>query len=240
MTTRHDHEHEDPSVHSFILAGRETVFGYHLAMFGMAEHRYQVVLEYDLPNDITELYLKDRADHPDSWHAVRNTQDMVLPPIGDGTMTEYPARLDRVTQTGNGEDRIWEPISNGFTARITRVLNFRRFDDHEAFPAHLTYLIYGQGNEAHIAHRLVKRPHYEQIITLTRVPAGVTQDDLANAVELTIPTVPDNGHDGRPWTTRPLPDPAYDAQLHRTPGTPTPITLDLADERWWNITTLNV
>jgi hypothetical protein len=239
MTTQH--EHEDPSVHSFILAGREAVFGYHLAMFGMAEHRYQVVLKYDLPTDIVELYLKDRAQNPDSWHAVRNTADMVLGPIGDGTVTEYPARLDRVTQTGNGEDRIWEPLSEGFTARIERVLNFRRFDDNEDFPPHLTYLIYGEGDEAHIAHRLVKRPHYEQIITLTRVPDGVTPADLANAVELTIPAVPDDGHNGRPWTTRPLPDRTYDALLHRKPGTaPAPITLDLAGERWWNITTLNM
>ncbi|MDH6578623.1 hypothetical protein [Kitasatospora sp. MAP5-34] len=34
MTTRHDHEHEDPSVHSFILSGQDTVFGHHLAAFG--------------------------------------------------------------------------------------------------------------------------------------------------------------------------------------------------------------
>ncbi|WP_457034145.1 hypothetical protein [Kitasatospora sp. P5_F3] len=239
MTTRHE-EHEDPSVHSFILSGREAVFGYHLAMFGMAEHRYQVVLEYGLPADIVDTYLKDQADHPESWHAVRNTQDMVLPPIGDGTVTEYPARLDRVTQTGNGEDRIWEPISGGFTARISRVLTFRRFSA-EDFPAHVTYLLYGQGEEAHIAHRLVDRPHYEQILTLRHLPDGVTQQDLAKAVELTIPTVPDAGHNDRPWTTRPLPDPSYPALLHRTPGAPPlPITLDLAEERWWNITTLNL
>ncbi|MCU7820783.1 hypothetical protein [Kitasatospora sp. DSM 101779] len=238
MTARHEHEHEDPSVHSFILAGRDTVFGYHLAMFGMAEHRYQVVLEYRLPTDIVDIYLKDRADHPESWHAVRNTEDMVLPPIGDGTVSEYPARLDRVTQTGNGEDRVWEPISGGFTARIERVLTFRRFSE-EDFPAHLTYLIYGRGDEAHIAHRLVKRPHYEQIVTLQRVPEGVTQDDLARAVELSVPGVPDGGHGGLPWTTRPLPDRTYPALLHRDPARPTPITLTLGDERWWNITTLN-
>ncbi|SOB88759.1 hypothetical protein [Streptomyces sp. 1331.2] len=238
MTTRHDHEHEDPSVHSFILSGRDTVFGYHLAMFGMAEHRYQVVVEYDLPTDIVDIYLKDQADRPASWHAVRNTEDMVLPPIGDGSVTEYPARLDRVTQTGNGEDRIWEPISGGFTARVKRVLNFRRFSE-EPFPAHLTYLLYGQGKEAHIAHRLVRRPHFEQIFTLRQVPDGVKADDLANAVEITIPSVPDNGHDGQPWTTRPLSDGSYPAMLHRGKAAPTPITLDLGDERWWNITTLN-
>ncbi|MDH6129901.1 hypothetical protein [Kitasatospora sp. GP82] len=238
MTTRHDHDHEDPSVHSFILAGREAVHGYHLAMFGMAEHRYQVVVKYDLPTDIIDTYLKDQAEHPNSFHAVRNTEDMVLPPIGDGSVTEYPARLDRVTQTGNGEDRIWEPISGGFTARIEKVLNFRRFSE-EDFPAHLTYLIYGQGDEAHIAHRLVKRPHFEQIITLQRVPDGVTREDLANAVEVTIPAVPDNGHGGQPWTTRPLPGRSYDALLHRGSAKPVPITLALRDERWWNATTLN-
>ncbi|WP_371501799.1 hypothetical protein OG871_32920 [Kitasatospora sp. NBC_00374] len=238
MTTRHDHDHEDPSVHSFILSGRDAIFGYHLAMFGMAEHRYQVVLKYDLPTDIADIYLKDRADHPASWHAVRNTQDMLLPPIGDGSVTEYPARLDRVTQTGNGEDRVWEPISGGFTARIERVLTFRRFSD-EPFPAHLTYLLYGHGEEAHIAHRLVQRPHFEQIFTLRRVPDGVTQDDLANAFEVTIPAVPDNGHDGAPWTTRPLPESGYEALLHRGRAAAVPITLSLGDERWWNITTLN-
>ncbi|MFB7665848.1 hypothetical protein ACFC1R_18155 [Kitasatospora sp. NPDC056138] len=238
MTPRHDHEHEDPSVHSFILAGRETVFGYHLAMFGMAEHRYQVLLEYALPTDIVDIYLKDQADHPASWHAVRNTTDMVLPPIGDGSVTSYPARLDRVTQTGNGEDRVWEPISGGFTARIARVLNFRRFSE-ENFPEHLTYLLYGRGEEAHIAHRLVKRPHYEQIVSLRGVPAGVTQDDLGKALELTIPAVPDGGHGGQPWTTRPLPDPSYAAVLDRGADGRLPITLSMGDERWWNITTLN-
>ncbi|MFD0274048.1 hypothetical protein ACFVHB_09045 [Kitasatospora sp. NPDC127111] len=238
MTTRHDHDHEDPSVHSFILAGKDTLFGHHLAMFGMAEHRYQVLVEYDLPTDIVDIYLKDRADRPASWHAVRNTENMVLPPIGDGSVTEYPARLDRVTQTGNGEDRIWEPISGGFTARIRRVLNFRRFSD-EPFPAHLTYLLFGKGEEAHLTHRLVQRPHFEQIITLQRVPDGVTQADLASAPELTLPAVPDDGHGGLPWTTRPLPARSYDALLHRTTGAPAPVTLDLGDERWWNITTLN-
>ncbi len=153
-------------------------------------------------------------------------------------MTEYPARLDRVTQTGNGEDRVWEPISEGFTARIQRVLHFRRLSD-EDFPEDLTYLIYGQGDEAHICHRLVRRPHFEQICTLQQVPEGVTQDDLANAVELTIHAVADNGHDGRPWTTRPLPNRSYDALLRRGPSGPVPIRLDLDEERWWNITTLN-
>ncbi|MFF4950861.1 hypothetical protein ACWC2K_26070 [Streptomyces chattanoogensis] len=237
---RHDHDHdgEAPSVHSFILAGRQVIHGYHLAMFGMAEHAYQVVLKYDLPTEIVETYLQDRADHPHSWHAVRNTVDMVLPPIGDGSVTEYPARLDRVTQTGNGEDRVWEPLSGEFTARVKQVLNFRPFSQ-EDFPPHLTYLIYGEGSEAHIAHRLVKRPHFEQIITLEQVPDGVTQADLASAPEITIPSVPDNGHDGLPWTTRPLPERSYDALLHRETGKPVPIRLDLASERWWNITTLN-
>jgi hypothetical protein len=236
MTTRHDHE--EPSVHSFILAGRKAVHGYHLAMFGMAEHRYQVVVKYDLPTEIVDMYLADRTEHPNSWHAVRNTVDMVLPPIGDGSVTEYRARLDRVTQTGNGEDRVWEPLSGEFTARIKHVLNFRPFSD-EDFPPHLTYLLYGEDDEAHIAHRLVKRPHFEQIITLDRVPDGVAQDDLENAVEVTIPAAPDNGNGGHPWTTRPLPDRSYDALLHRQAGKPVPIRLDLADERWWNITTLN-
>ncbi|MEU1287673.1 hypothetical protein [Kitasatospora sp. NPDC005856] len=66
-----------------------------------------------------------------------------------------------------------------------------------------------------------------------------TPDDLAGAVELTVPAVPDDGHNGQPWTTRPLPERRYEALLHRTPGRPVPITLDLASERWWNITTLN-
>ena len=235
MTTRH--EHEDPSVHSFILAGRDTVYGYHLAMFGMAEHRYQVVLAYDLPTEIVEIYLKDQAEHPESFHSVRNTQDMVLQPIGDGTVTQYPARLDRVTQTGNGADRIWEPISGGFTAKITRVLNFRPLRDEE-FPEHLTYLIYGQDGEAHIAHRLVKRPHFEQIFTLRRVPDGVTAQDLAATVEVTIPTVVDGGHGGLPWATRPLPERTYPALLHRG-SDQVPTMLELDEERWWNSTTLN-
>ncbi|NUJ99600.1 hypothetical protein HRW23_10415 [Streptomyces lunaelactis] len=237
MATRHDHEHEDPSVHSFLLAGRKTIHGYHLAMFGMAEHRYQVLLKYNLPTDVINTYLMDAQAHPESFYAVRNTEPMLLPPVGDGTLTEYPARLDRVTQTGNGEDRVFEPIKEGFTARIKEVLNFRRFTQ-EDFPAHLTYLIYGEGDEAHIAHRLVDRPHFEQIITLRHVPDGLTQDDLSRAVEVTIPSVPDNGHGNEPWTTRPLPNSDYKAVLHRN-GTAQPITLPLGDERWWNITTLN-
>ncbi len=237
MTTRHDHEHEDPSVHSFLLAGRKTIHGYHLAMFGMAEHRYQVLVKYNLPTDVIDTYLTDAEAHPESFYAIRNTEPMLLPPLGDGTLTEYPARLDRVTQTGNGEDRVFEQIKTGFTARIKEVLNFRRFSAEE-FPPHVTYLIYGEGDEAHIAHRLVARPHYEQIITLRQVPEGVTQDDLAHALEVTIPSVADAGHGGAPWSTRPLPDSTYDAVLHRGKSA-LPITLALGAERWWNITTLN-
>jgi hypothetical protein len=234
---RHGHEHEEESVHSFLLAGRETIHGYHLAMFGMAEHRYQVLVRYNLPGEVIDTYLADRASHPASFYAVRNTVPMLLPPLGDGTLTEYPARLDRVTQTGNGEDRIFEPIKDGFTARVGDVLHFRKFSQ-EDFPPYLVYLIYGAGEEAHIAHRLVDRPHFEQIIDLRQVPDGITQQELSQGLEVTIPAVPDNGHAGAPWTTRPLPDTEYRAILNRN-GDSEPITLALGEERWWNITTLN-
>jgi hypothetical protein len=236
-TTRHGHDHEEESVHSFLLAGRKTIHGYHLAMFGMAEHRYQVLVKYSLPRDVIDTYLADRASHPASFHAVRNTVPMLLPPLGEGSLTEYPARLDRVTQTGNGEDRVFEPIKDGFTAKVGEVLYFRKFAQEE-FPPHLVYLIFGEGEEAHIAHRLVDRPHYEQIIDLRQVPDSVTQQDLSRALEVTIHSVPDNGHGGAPWTTRPLSNAEYRAVINRN-GDSEPITLSLGEERWWNITTLN-
>jgi hypothetical protein len=47
-----------PDFHGFIMQGTKTLFLVHLAMFNMANHRYQLVITGDLPPAVMNKYSK--------------------------------------------------------------------------------------------------------------------------------------------------------------------------------------
>ncbi len=53
MSSTSAKEEEQPSLHGFLILGEEELCLCHLAMFSIPEHRYQVILQAELPaNDM--------------------------------------------------------------------------------------------------------------------------------------------------------------------------------------------
>lgn len=235
------HEHDDK--HTFLLAGEATIFGHHLAMFHIPNHQYELLLKIGLPQEVKQAYLEDLRRNPDSFHGVQipETHATVLPPIGTGKVKEFTAHLFRLTPVDNGTRRKLTditPAGADFKVKVDRVLRFRHLIREKINrPATLTYLVFGEGKEAHMAHQLAVPMDYDQLIRLGEVPPGISGADLATGVKVTIPGFADTSTPQKTFTTNPLTAGSYEAV--REGGGAGKVTLTPGAQHWWNYTSLN-
>jgi hypothetical protein len=60
------------------MQGTKTLFLVHLAMFNMANHRYQLIITGDLPTDVMNKYKQARLDFPDQNFILANASAETL------------------------------------------------------------------------------------------------------------------------------------------------------------------
>lgn len=67
-----------PDFHGFVMQGTQKVFLVHLAMFNMANHRYQLIITGDLPDDVMNMYRQARLDFPNDYFILANESKATL------------------------------------------------------------------------------------------------------------------------------------------------------------------
>jgi hypothetical protein len=70
-----------PDFHGFLMQGTEKVFLVHLAMFNMANHRYQLIITGDLPDVVMQDYQQARLDFPNEYFILANKSKETLSDI---------------------------------------------------------------------------------------------------------------------------------------------------------------
>ncbi|HEV7517627.1 MAG TPA: hypothetical protein VGR07_15110 [Thermoanaerobaculia bacterium] len=195
-----------PDQHGFVVTGLETVFLDHLAMFYMADHRYQVILRVSLPAYAMNRYVADRQAHPNEVYILGNSQYdlMTLPQIQTGELTAFTADLFR----GLPEDpNTTPPLIHNVKVNIDRVVYFRPFDFLMDYPKYLTYVLYGAGTEAHLSHRMTKEPDFQQVVDLAELPKWLPPLQLESGCEINFPKLP---YPGKTYCQSPFTVPEYE------------------------------
>ena len=218
--------------HGFVLSGTSAVYGSHLAMFNMAQHRYHVVAEIDLPANVKQVYTSARQADPTTPIIVVNPenkkmhlQDMLRP-------GGFPSELWKLPGNDFGKAVV---LAKDFTAKAVSVLHNRAFDDHETYPPKPRYLVFGSGGEAHVSHYMTHESDYQLLVQLAAVPTGLTAAQLGSGVLVDLTTV---AEDHKP-ASDPL-APHRDKELAaEVTGTGAPAVLRIGPTRWFDTRELN-
>ncbi|KZS98838.1 hypothetical protein SISNIDRAFT_403791, partial [Sistotremastrum niveocremeum HHB9708] len=67
-----------PARHDFVMQGTEKIFLANLPMYNMENHRQQLVITGDLPDEVKQEYVDQRAQNPNALFVLRNTNDLTL------------------------------------------------------------------------------------------------------------------------------------------------------------------
>jgi len=165
------------AVHGMVIMGRGPFYVSHLPLY-YPPHDYQAVYEVDIEaGPGKDAYLADLRANP-GLHSVQ-PQAFVLPDARVGQV--IPVELFR----GHFE-RDGTSIAPSVNLVIRRVIYFRKLSAADSRESG-RYFMFGNSNEAFIAHRIGGRPDYDQLMAVTAEPA--LRQRLAGQpnIELTIP-----------------------------------------------------
>jgi len=195
-----------PATHNMMLVGETAAFLSHLPMFDSLDaasgsyvtpHRFQVILEVTFTRngqDVTQLYLDDRKQHPGERMYTLNPAEFVLSDLFPGgsrpalasfrAASVFRGHLERP-----GNHRI--SALDGVTVNVKRVIHARMFDPAVPHRQRLTYILFGRGGELFLAHSITHPPDFDQILSVRVDGHAFTADELARGVEVTFPNLAD-------------------------------------------------
>lgn len=162
------------SVHGMLLFGENRLYVSHLPMFH-SPHDYQVILEIELRGNGTDsqsVYLKDKEATGTKIYTFVPAP-FVLPDV-----VQKQAPITGDIYRGHFE-RGGKLIARNVTAKITRVIYFRKFTPGMLRPMALQYLIFGALPELFMAHLIWSPPDFDHVLSVNVSPA-VSQEDTLN------------------------------------------------------------
>jgi hypothetical protein len=175
--------------HEFEMFGDSSVYLSHYPMFGSI-HAYQVLLEVTLTgegNDPRQLYLSHKQKNP-------LTRYSLSPETPDGQM-HYWVMPDVIKPGQKFRANIhWQKsaghpqyISRNVTVEIVKVIYFRLFQPDDKKPDVLSYLLFGNGPEAFLAHYIANYPDFDHIVAVTGDTGKLLQGGTGAATLVTVP-----------------------------------------------------
>lgn len=172
---------ERPAVHGMVVLGDRRIYLSHLPLF-RAPHDYQAILEASFGGEAGKAAAAYRADRATTGEHLYTFEPerFVLQELVAGT---EPRRSFRGTLYRGHFERGGEPIARDVAVEVARVVHFRKLDPGLSRPARLTYLLFGGEHEAFLAHRVVRPPDFDQLLSVT--PLGeVPEQDLRAGIEV--------------------------------------------------------
>lgn len=163
--------HEDYAVydpdcqHAFILVGEHTVFGVHMTQYHCEKHKYQLIMELDLPMEQMVEYQRLRRLYPDDTFIMSNyvgesagdkkTDKFSIPQLAARNLKRGAKfrctihqgfrppvmPIDESWFPWNLKDTI--PVMPAFDVGVKRIVHFRPFAHNEQSPEFANYVIWG-------------------------------------------------------------------------------------------------
>ncbi|MGI3212030.1 hypothetical protein ACROSR_13045, partial [Roseovarius tibetensis] len=153
-----------PHLHAFSLVGDKHVFAIHMTQYHHEVHKYQIAYHVELPDFVLDEYRQVRRNNPGDFIVMCNhAQDpFIIPAIPAGEKPTFRANIFQGMPSFPPEFlddphffpwdpiKVVRPISGDFTATVGRMVMFRPFAHHYQQPKFATYLLFGEGDEAHM------------------------------------------------------------------------------------------
>ena len=184
------------SQHAFVMAGRKTLFLWHLTMLHMEEHEFELVLRASLTPEAKKAWEADRRQHPDETYFLGNVESdlMTVPELATGARTSFTASIwAGIPVKHSYKEWPWKgikPIVADTPLTVERVVAFRHFDLQQNYPESLTYLLFGSGDEAHMGHYQTREPDFDEVVTLAIAPPWLPEPLLEAGVHVNLPEFP--------------------------------------------------
>ncbi|MGW2088751.1 hypothetical protein [Streptomyces sp. NPDC001880] len=240
MNTEQNLEHDAEElhgIHRFLLIGKKTIFAYHLALYRQPPHAYQMIAKISLEAEVREAYLQDAAATQDRnvFYSQFCPDHFPLKGIPDGTVPSFKVQLERVVVRPDGSREFQKMLDGRQTTAACTPQDVRFFQElgQLEYPEYLTYLLFGKGDEVHLAHQLAKHPNWDEVIT-AKEPQGIDQTTMDKVPEVTIPSIRD-AH-GVLVTSPLTAGQRYEGMLNEIGAT---VSFKAGKQGWWNHTTLN-
>jgi hypothetical protein len=137
------------------MQGLDQIHLVHIPMFHMANHRWQLIITAEFPNDVQQRYQQLRKENPDKFYTVANTQNELLEDITKPDV-EIKWRLDEGIPAPGTEPIMTFSLSN-IRVVVRESMFFNALD--QVYPNRMPFYLYGSNAEAHLDHVLKKAPN---------------------------------------------------------------------------------
>ncbi len=206
--------HNMPHQHAFALVGHDTIFAVHMTQYYMEEHKYQVIFELGLPDDVLARLRKARRQNPKDWFILSNddSDTFTIPDLASGRRATYRGQIFQGLPPFTDRDEAkphfypWspdrcQPLIDGFEAQVKRIVMFRPFAHNAIQPDQATYLVFGKDHEAHMTNLQTGRlagtrfdapaygPDYDHVMSLRERPAGFDDAQLECGITASLPAL---------------------------------------------------
>jgi hypothetical protein len=215
--------------HAFVVVGETQLFGVHMTQYHCELHKYQVIVKFKIDDDIRRQLAEVRKHAPrDTFVLVNQAGDPVeslfgeysVPELANGTVKRFRADIYQGLPPFPEEDAAkphfipWKadyvnPVFADLVVEVERIVLFRPFAHHYQLPPCATYLLFGQGSEAHMTNLQtaalasnpfepeVFGPDYDHVMSLLEAPHWLDKPLLEAGIVVTAPKVrlvdPDTG-----------------------------------------------
>ena len=198
MQPPHQDQHVSPAIHGMLIVGEQTVYLSHLPMFTMEEHKYQALFEVTLTKDGDDpeaTYVQDRQRTGTRVYTLVPEEEFVLTelapehPGGAPSRNSFPARIVR----NHFERPPTNPnLARGVTVDIKHVVCFKELNPNAPRPEVLAYQLFGNGAGLFLAHVIVRRPDFDQVLAAKVRGREFTDHELRAGVTIEFPGRPDD------------------------------------------------
>jgi hypothetical protein len=177
---------DTPNQHNMFMLGTKSIYLCHMPMFTMEDHRYQLTLKAHLDPASTELFLREKDLHPNGVFNLVNLESdkFTIPDVANGNITSFPASVYREYSNEKVEPEI--EIIPGATVYIDRLVRCRHFNQDIPRPQHLTYVLFGDSENAYLDHYIAQDPDFQHLIALPEVPTWLSASQIEAGVEVSF------------------------------------------------------
>ncbi|MET9993174.1 hypothetical protein ABZ061_26825 [Streptomyces mutabilis] len=243
------------TLHGRDLAGSSTFFAYHISLFNMPPHRFQMVLRIELRPVARSVYLSDRPAIPPGYNKVYYSLNTAPDPQGQfslydiyfGNRDHFEAYVERVYYNSDTGVRTFDKIvhDNKYLVAYVQVQcthYLESIGDGRSPEENNNYfngLLFGSDKETFLAHRLPVYPNWDEVRAVPYHRQQLIPRTLDDVARVTISGVRDTLGDH--YLQSPFDSYRPDSMTvtTRCGGDRFSTPIQLGEQQWWNSTTLN-